>query len=165
MPIFRCTSFASMMLCISTLLLGCYSPWLATAPNIPFSIRVVDERGDVPIERANADLVPNFKGGGSVWLKREGEIEGPFVADAHIGTAEGEPVVLFTLTPEAAERFASLTRANIGHRVAMVVNGKVVLNTLVGGEAPVNSLQLSGNFTDAEARAIAADMMRARATR
>ena len=109
----------------------------------------------------NADLLPNFKGGGSVWLKREGAIEGPFVVEAHTGSVEGEAVVLFTLTPEAADRFASLTRANIGHRVAMVVNGRVVLNTLIAGEAPRNSLQLAGNFTEAEARTIAADMMSA----
>ncbi len=157
----RCPPFALMMLCISTVLLGCYSYPSATAPNIPFSIRVVDESGDVPIQPVNADLLPNFKGGGSVWLKREGAIEGPFVVEAHTGSVEGEAVVLFTLTPGAADRFASLTRANIGHRVAMVVNGRVVLNTLIAGEAPRNSLQLAGNFTEAEARTIAADMMSA----
>ena len=156
----RCTSFALIVLCISTVLFGCYSRPSATAPNIPFSIRVVDESGDGATQRVNADLVPNFKDGGSVWLKRQGAIEGPLVVDAHTGSAEGEAVVLFTLTPEAADQFASLTRANIGHRVAMVVNGKVVLNTLIAGEAPRNSLQFSGNFTQAEARTIAADMMR-----
>jgi preprotein translocase subunit SecD len=109
--------------------------------------------------------VPNFKDGGSVWLKREGAIEGPLVVDAHTGSVEEEAVVLFTLTPEAADRFAALTRANIGHRVAMVVNGKVVVNTLIAGEAPRSSLQFGGNFTQAEARTIAADMMRASAAR
>jgi preprotein translocase subunit SecD len=157
MPALRCTLLGWMMLCISTALLGCLSQ-LATAPNIPFSIRVVDESTDVATRRVNADLVPNFKDGGSVWLKREGAIEGPFVVEAHTGSVEGERVVLFTLTPEAADRFASLTRANIGHRIAMVVNGKVVVNTLVAGEAPRNSLQFSGNFTEAEARTIAANM-------
>ena len=151
------------MLCISTVLFGCSRQPLGSASNIPFSIRIVDESTDVSALPANDDLVPNFKDGGSVRLKREGAIEGPFVVDAHTGTAEGEPVVLFTLTPEAADRFASLTRANIGHRVAMVVKGKVVLNTLIAGEAPRNSLQFSGSFTEAEARTIAADMMKASA--
>lgn len=160
MRIFECTFFASMMLCISTLLLGCSSAPSATAPNIPFSIRIVDEGSGRPIDVARDDLVPNFKGGGSIWLKRAGAIEGPFVVEAHTGTTEGEPVVLFTLTPEAADRFATLTRENIGNRVAMVVSGKVVLNTLIAGEAPRNSLQLAGEFTEAEASAIAADMMR-----
>ena len=160
MPTLRCPRFALMMLCVSTLLLGCHSPPSAAAPNIPFSIRVVDESGDVPTQSVRDDLVPNFKGGGSVWLKREGAIEGPFVLDAHTGSVDGEAVVLFALTPEAADRFASLTRANIGHRVAMVVNGRVVVNTLIAGEAPRSSLQFSGDFTEAEARTIAADMMR-----
>src|SRR6476659_4390369 len=131
MPTFRCTPFAWMMLCVSVLLLGCNNRPSATAPNLPFSIRIVDESRDEPTERESADLVPNVKGGGSIWLKREGAIEGPLVVDAHTGSVEGEAVVLFTLTPEAADRFAALTRANIGHRVAMVVNGRVVVNTLI----------------------------------
>ena len=137
----------------------------ASAPNISFAIRIVDERGDLSSGPSGADLVPNFKGGGSVWLKREGAIEGSLVVDAHVGVgADGSAVVLFTLTPEAAERFAALTRANIGHRLAMVVNGKIVVNTLIAGEAPRTQLQFDGLFTTAEARAIATDMMRASPT-
>jgi len=165
MRILRCTFFAWMMPCISAVLIGCYSLASSNAPNIPFSIRIVDESTAVPSRPARDNLVPNFKDGGSVWLEREGAIEGPIVVEAHTGSVEGAPVVLFTLTPEAADRFASLTRANIGRRVAMVVNGKVVVNTLIAGEAPRNSLQFSGNFTEAEARTIAANMMRASAAR
>jgi preprotein translocase subunit SecD len=154
-----------MILFIGTVLFGCSNHLPPTSLNTPFSIRIVDESTDVPTRPASADLVPNFKDGGSVWLKREGAIEGPFVVEAHTGSVEGESVVLFTLTPEAADRFASLTRANVGHRVAMVVDGKVVLNTLIAGEAPRTSLQFSGNFTEAQARAIAAKMMRASPSR
>ena len=59
----------------------------------------------------------------------------------------------------ALDQLAELTRANVGQRLAMVVNGKVVVNTLIAGEAPRDSLEMSGNFTDAEARAIAAGLM------
>jgi preprotein translocase subunit SecD len=148
------------MLCISIVLLACYAHPSASAPNIPFAIRIVDESGGVP--SSNADLVPNFKDGGSIWLKREGAIDGPLVVDAHVGTgSDGSAVVLFTLTPEAADRLAALTRANVGHRLGMVVDGKVVVNTLIAGEAPRTPLQFDGHFTTAEAREIAADMMRA----
>jgi len=150
------------MLCISVVLLSCFAFPAASASTIQFAIRIVDESGDGPSRSSGSDLVPNFKDGGSIWLKRESAIEGPLVLDAHVGIgADGSAVVLFTLTPEAADRFAALTRANIGHRVAMVVNGRVVLNTLVAGEAPRTPLQFDGGFTIPEARAIAAEMMKA----
>ena len=150
------------MLCISIILLAFYAHPTASAPNLPFAIRIVDESGDVPSRPSGADLVPNFKGGGSIWLKREGAIEGALVVDAHVGTgADGSAVVLFTLTPEAEDRLAALTRANVGHRLAMVAGGKVVVNTLIAGEAPRTSLQFDGHFTAAEAGAIASEMMRA----
>jgi preprotein translocase subunit SecD len=153
------------MLCISIVLLACYAQPSASAPNFPFAIRIVDESGDRSSQLSSADLVPNFKGGGSIWLRREGTIEGALVVDAHVGTgADGSAVVLFTLTPDAADRLAALTRANVGHRLAMVVNGKVVVNTLIAGEAPRSPLQFDGHFTAVEARAIAAGMMKASPT-
>lgn len=165
MPTSRFTMVTWVMLCINVVLLACDVRPSVSAPNIPFAIRIVDESADVPSRLPGAALVPNFKGGGSIWLKREGAIEGPLVVDAHVGTgADGSAVVLFTLTPEAADRFAALTRANVGHRLAMVVNGKAVLNTLIAGEAPRTPLQFDGHFTAAEARAIAAEMMRASPT-
>ena len=92
-------------------------------------------------------------------MKREDAIEGPFVAEARLGSGPtGEHVVEFALTPEAADRLAALTRTNIGQRLAIVVNGKVVVNTLIAGEAPVGPLMIDGKFTEAEARALAAEM-------
>jgi preprotein translocase subunit SecD len=165
MPSSRSVIARWMILCISIVLLACYVHPSASAPNIQFAIRIVDESGDAPSRSSGADLVANFKDGGSIWLKREGAIEGLLVLDAHVGTGgDGSAVVLFTLTPDAADRFAALTRANVGHRLAMVVNGKVVVNTLIAGEAPRTPLQFDGHFTTAEARAIAAEMMGASPT-
>lgn len=151
------------MLCISIVFLAFSAQPSVSAPTAPFAIRIVDDSGDVSARQSGADLVPAFKGGGSIWLKREGAIEGLLVVDAHVGIgADGSAAVLFTLTRDAADRLAALTRANIGGRLAMVVEGKVVVNTLIAGEAPRTSLQLDGNFTAAEAHEIATEMMRAR---
>jgi preprotein translocase subunit SecD len=164
-PFLRSITAGWKVLCISVVLLACYIPPSVSAPNIPFAIRIVDESG-LPSRASDADLVPNFKDGGSIWLKREGAIEGSLVIDAHVGTgADGSAVVLFTLTPQGADRLAALTRTNVGHRLAMVVNGKVVVNTLIAGEAPRTPLQFDGHFTAAEAGAIAADMRKANPAR
>jgi SecD/SecF fusion protein len=85
---------------------------------------------------------------------------GPFVAEAHVIAApDGQPAVEFTLTPEGRERFAALTRANIGRRVAVVVNGAVVAASLIGAEMADGKAMLSGNYTDEEAQALAAEIM------
>jgi len=34
----------------------------ASAPDLPFAIRIVDESGDLPSPLSGADLVPNFQG-------------------------------------------------------------------------------------------------------
>src|SRR5258708_2852128 len=132
MPTSRPITFAWAMLFMNVVLLACDVRTPPSAPNLPFAIRIVDESGDASFRLSGADLVPNFKGGGSIWLKREGTIEGSLVVDAHVGTgADGSAVVLFTLTPDAADRLAALTLANVGQRLAMVVNGNVVVNTLI----------------------------------
>src|SRR5687768_12572377 len=128
------SAWAALFICF--VLLACDVNTPAT-PNIPFAIRIVDENGDAQFRLSGADLVPTFKNGGAVWLKREGAIEGQLVVDAHVGTGmDGTAVVGFTLTPEALDQLAALTRANIGQRLVFVVNDKVVVNTLIAGEAP-----------------------------
>src|SRR5262249_49645838 len=108
MPSSRSVIVRWTMLCIGIVLLACVQPSFSAA-SFPFAIRIVDESGDGSSRRSGADLMPNFKGGGSNWLKREGSLEGRLVVDAHVGTcADGSAVVLFTLTPEAADRLAAL---------------------------------------------------------
>src|SRR5712672_723389 len=97
------------------------------------SISIVDESADGTAERGPAgdDRVPNSTRGigmpGWLWLKRDGRIRGKIVAEVHVGAgADVQPVVQFTFTPEARDKFAVLTRAIVGHHLAFVVNGAVV---------------------------------------
>lgn len=107
--------------------------------------------------------VPNSRLGlpnpGAQWLKREGGIEGE-LAEAHIADgAGGETVVLFSLTPKGREQFAALTRANLGHRLAIVVDGKIVLSWRDDQEFTDGGAQISGYYTKPEAQKLAAEMM------
>ena len=87
-------------------------------------------------------------------------MSGRFVADARVIAApDGQPAVEFTLTPEGRDRFAELTRANIGRRVAVVVNGAVVASSVIGGEMADGRAMLSGNYTEAQARSLADELI------
>jgi beta-lactamase regulating signal transducer with metallopeptidase domain len=138
-----------------------------TQSNNPrFAIRVVDESvgrdtqqgppGDDRVRVSTQDKrVPS-----ELWLKRDGQIEGDVLLDAHVSTSrDGKPAVAFSLTPEGRDRLAALTRANIGHPLAVVVNGTVVTVPIVREAMLDGKGEINGNFTQAEAGALAAEMM------
>ena len=138
------------LLCIGLVIAGCEEPDTSVTPR--FAILVVDDRVEGPADQAppGADRVPASTAGtglpGAMWLKREGGMEGPLVAEARVIAApDGQPAVEFTLTPEGRDRFAALTRANIGRRLAVVVNGTVVVASLIGAEMADGKAMISGN--------------------
>lgn len=131
-----------------------------------FAVRVVDPSVDASTQQGppGTDRFLNATdyGGepGAWWLKREGSIEGPLVADAHVGSTPcGEPAVELAFTPEGREQFAAVTRANIGNQLAFVLNGRVLVVSLIGAEIADGRVMISGYYTEMEARALAADLV------
>ena len=135
------------------------------SPGTPrFAIFLVDENINSEDAPPGAERMPASPDSGDLpvafWLRREGGMSGPFVADARvIASADGRPAIEFTLTPEGRGRFAALTRANVGRRVAVVVNGAVVASSVIGAEMSDGRAMLSGNYTEAEASALAAELI------
>lgn len=132
-----------------------------------FAIRVVDESvgADAPQGPPGEDRVQilgtNMGTPSYLWLKRDGQIDGNVLADAHVSTSkDGNWVIEFRLTPKGRDQFAELTQRNIGHRLAVVVNGTVitaptVLQPMFGGSGVI-----SADFaTKAEANALVAEMV------
>jgi preprotein translocase subunit SecD len=67
----------------------------------------------------------------------------------------GEPVITFKMSPASQKLFAQLTLKNVGHKLAMRVDGQtlsepVIREPILGGFG-----QISGHFTDQQARDIA----------
>lgn len=60
-----------------------------------------------------------------------------------------------------AELFAAVTRENLNQRLAIVVDGKVVSAPVIRSEITGGKAQISGNFTAAEAEALAARIRQA----
>jgi preprotein translocase subunit SecD len=111
-----------------------------------------------------ADRVPLAAWGGgtsgALWLKREGGMEGPFVADARVDVGvDGTSSVRLTFTPEGREEFAALTRASIGHSLAFVLNGRVIVSALIGAEIDDGRIEINAAFTEVEARALSEELI------
>lgn len=75
------------------------------------------------------------------------------------------PVVNFSLTAEGTKQFARITRENIGQRLAIVVEGKVVSAPVIRSEIPGGHGQISGSFSVDEAQRLAAIIQGAAITR
>jgi SecD/SecF fusion protein len=67
----------------------------------------------------------------------------------------GEPYVSLTLNSKGAQVFANVTAANVGKRLAIVLDGKVVSAPVIREAIPSGQAQISGNFSVDEANDLA----------
>jgi len=67
----------------------------------------------------------------------------------------GEPYVSLTLNAKGAQIFADLTATNVGKRLAIVLDGKVVSAPVIREAIPSGQAQISGNFTANESNDLA----------
>ena len=77
----------------------------------------------------------------------------------------GQPtniVVDFKLTPTGTKQFAKITRANIGHRLAIIIEGRVINAPVIRAELTGGEGQISGDFSTDEATEIAAKISKPR---
>jgi SecD/SecF fusion protein len=86
-------------------------------------------------------------------VKKKPELTGKYVKNAFVtrNPVNNEPEIDFTLTSEGATIFADLTRENIGHRLAIVLDGELYSAPVIRSEIPSGRGQISGNFDVKEA--------------
>lgn len=103
-------------------------------------------------------LVPDSRNSNLKYtLKSVPILDGSMLTDARVGISDKSnyPVINFTLNAEGSKKFADYTGANVGKRLAIVLDNKVYsapsINERIGG----GSGQISGAFTQEEARDVA----------
>ena len=96
---------------------------------------------------------PNQK----IAVRRRIDVDGADLTDARAGTnpETGEWVVNFTFNSVGARRFADVTRANVNHRFAVVLDDKVITAPVIRGVIPSGRGEISGSFTAASANDLA----------
>jgi preprotein translocase subunit SecD len=92
---------------------------------------------------------PNQK----IAVRKRVDVDGGDLTDARAGTnpQTGEWVVNFTFNSVGARRFGDVTRANVNHRFAIVLDGKVISAPVIREPITAGRGQISGNFTAATA--------------
>lgn len=76
-------------------------------------------------------------------------LEGDVITDAkdEFSSVTGRPTVNMQMNSDGARRWASLTKANVGKAIAIVLDGTVYSAPRVSGEISGGSSEISGNFT------------------
>jgi len=91
-------------------------------------------------------------------LEQEASMTGDALVDAQMDYDQSrfnQPYVSFTLSPQWSRRFARLTRANIGKRLAIVLDDKVMSAPVIQSEIPAGKGQITGQFNVEEATDLA----------
>ena len=88
--------------------------------------------------------------------KAEAGLSGDIVKSARMGRGNlGEPNIEFELTDAAGKRFGDVTRNNIGHRLAIILDGQLYSAPNINSEID-NRGEITGHFTQEEAQKLAA---------
>ena len=95
-------------------------------------------------------------------VKKEPELTGKYISDAGVtigggeqSFTQGQPIVTLKLNREGARIFARVTGANIGKRLAIILDKKVASAPNIKDKIPSGNAIIEGSFTMQEAKELA----------
>ncbi len=133
---------------------------LGTTAKMTF--RLVDSSADPSTGRAppGSEILPSSEGGRgqtSYVIRKKVEVDGATLKNATASTnsQSGEWVVNFEFNSAGANRFAEITKANVGRPFAIVLDNKVISAPVIREPITAGRGQISGNFSAASANDLA----------
>ena len=141
-------------------LMGLFATWYPlmgadAGPHIKLALHLAEDK---PTEKCKEETVSSTRQ--KVYLHPEALLTEKDVAEANVTqTDKGEPAISVIFTREGGKKMATLTEANQGKRLAIVVDGKVI-NAPVIRSKIVDRAVITGRFTKAEAEKIAKEINR-----
>lgn len=88
----------------------------------------------------------------TVVVKKKAEMTGSSIKSAMVTRGNlGEPEINFTLNSEGAAKFGEITKANIGRRLAIILDGQLYSAPVIRSEIATGSGQITGQFDTREA--------------
>src|SRR6185312_5457534 len=89
---------------------------------------------------------------------KQAPLSGDIITDARVEYEQqnqGHPSISMTMTPAAGQIWATLTKANVGHSIAIVLDGFSFSAPTIINEIPNGRSSITGNFDPQEAKALA----------
>lgn len=122
----------------------------------PFQLQLVlDEPGE------NTEPMTNHAGnsaGETLYLQKGPLLDYTAIRSAIVtaNPLSGAPEIAIQFSPEGQERFAQITKEHINKRLAIVMDGHLYSAPVIRSEISEGKALISGSFTEAEARELAA---------
>jgi protein-export membrane protein SecD len=116
------------------------------------TFRLVDETADPraggPPPPGDDFMVQQDRPGDKIAVRKRIDVDGADLTDARAGTSPetGDWVVNFTFNSVGARRFAEISRANVNHRFAIVLDDKVISAPVIREAITGGRGQISGSF-------------------
>jgi len=89
-------------------------------------------------------------------VKRRPELGGDSIQSAMVGRGNlGEPDIDFTLNADGAAKFAEVTKENVGHRLAIILDGNLYSAPVIRTAIETGRGQITGRFDYKEAQELA----------
>lgn len=116
-----------------------------------------------PAQRANVDILPATRedefgraaGVEYLAVSKNIPVSGRDLKNARVQKGQvGEPVINFSLTPEGAPKFGELTGSNVGRRLAIVLDNKIVSAPVINSRIDNEGI-IEGQFTQQAAADLA----------
>jgi len=110
----------------------------------------------LPAEKEGVPKLPVMGTDATVCLEPEVLMDAKSVALAKADKGyAGAFQIALTFTPAGAKVFADLTRKNVGRRLAILIDGKVLSAPLIKDEVPGGKAVITGSFTRKQAEELA----------
>jgi len=92
----------------------------------------------------------------AVVLFKETLLDGSYLKKAQVASDQfGKPEVAFTLSSEGAKKFAKITEENVGKRMAIVLDKKILSMPVIRERIPGGQVRITGDFTMKDAQDLA----------
>jgi preprotein translocase subunit SecD len=124
------------------------------------TFQLVDDTANLaaPVPPPGVEFLPyQDRPGEKIAVRKRVEVDGANLTDARAGQnpQTGDWVVNFTFDSIGTRRFADVSTADVGHRFAIVLDGKVISAPVIREPITGGRGQISGNFTAASATDLA----------
>ncbi len=115
----------------------------------PTTTALAEKRGAIPAGAIRVPAIDSSDPEGEYILRRKVALSGELLtnATASFNSQRGEYVVTVTFDSQGARRFSRLTRENVGKRMAIVLDGKVISAPVINEAIPGGTAEISGRFT------------------
>ncbi len=108
----------------------------------------IPEGDEVLFELQYDPVTKKIVGGLPYILKRKAEVTGDMLKNAQVNVQDNEPYVSLSFNNLGSRLFADLTKANVGKRLAIVLDGNVSKAPVIKSEIPSGEAQITLGFGD-----------------